>query len=158
MKYTLPLLVLTALILVPSTQAQIEVSFAGYGGYNFDAEDAMIGLGLDVDGIGQFGPIRGGGWFDVETVFVESGTVIQADVNLTPKYDIGQIEVTLGAGLAWERFSPDGGGDSISNTGFNVLTGVELNTGSINPFARFRCSIFDGNSQDTLFGGVMVGF
>ncbi len=138
--------------------AQLDVSFAGYVGYNIEFENPMIGLGLDVDGLGQVGPIRGGAWVDIETQLDDNGSVIQADLNFTPKYDIGQVEATVGGGIAWQRFSPEGGGDSVSNTGWNILAGAMLNMGSINPFARFRCSTFDGNSQETLFGGVMVQF
>ena len=157
MKYALPLAALAVLIFAPTAQAQPDFGFVGYGGYNFQTENPMIGFGLDIDGLGDFGPIRGSAWVDIETQFEDSGSVIQADVNLTPKYDINNLELTVGVGFAWERFSPDLG-DSNSNTGWNVLAGIALNSGSINPFARYRCSFFDGNSQETLFGGVRVIF
>lgn len=156
MRHLLPTVALIGALFLPSAIAQFGVAFAGYAGYNFETSNPMVGLAVDVDNLGQFGAITGGAWVDLETQFEDNATVIQIDVNATPRYDLGDIKVAVGVGFAWERFSQNG--SSGSNTGWNLLAGVQLDKGSIDPFVRYRCSFFDGYSQETAFAGVLVTF
>ncbi|MDX1438333.1 MAG: outer membrane beta-barrel protein [Rubricoccaceae bacterium] len=158
MKY-ITLFAAMVLIAASSVQAQgVEFGFAGYAGYNTTTDNAMVGVGLDVEGFGQVGPVIGGAWFDIETQFEENVTVVQIDANLTPKYDVGDLELTVGVGIAYEHFSVSDTDVSGSNTGLNLLAGVEYEIGGINPFVRYRCSRIDENSQRTIFGGVILPF
>ena len=118
----------------------------------------MVGLGLNAD-FDRIGPCRFGVWGDIETQFVDEGSSIQVDLNVTPYYDIGKVELFAGFGISLERQSFDNS-ESFTETGFNTIIGAKYDAGFVNPFARFRCTFFDGFDSDfrhdTLFGGLMI--
>lgn len=156
MKYLVSLFALLLLGTTPLHAQGVDLGFAGYGGYNTTYDGGLVGVGLDIDGLGQVGPITGGAWVDIETHFPEGESVIQVNANLTPKYDIGDFELTAGVGIGYVRFSPDNS-DSFSETGLNVLGGVEWDRGGLNPFVRYRCTRLDGQSSRAFLFGLIIG-
>jgi hypothetical protein len=106
--------------------------------YNFDAEEAGLGLqlGLPLTSSLAFYPS-----FDV--FFVDPGSFFSVNADFKLRPDIN-APLYFGAGLNVSRFS--GGGNSDTNTGLNLLGGLEATFGAIHPFAELRVILGDGSA------------
>ena len=106
--------------------------------YNFDAEEAGLGLqlGLPLTTSLSFYPS-----FDV--FFVDPGSFFSVNADFKLRPDI-RAPLYFGAGLNVARAS--GGGQSDTNAGLNLLAGLETTFGAIHPFGELRVILGDGSA------------
>jgi hypothetical protein len=117
--------------------------------YNFDFEQAGIGFhaGFPIGTRLEFYP-------SVDVFFPDNGSLLgfNADFKFRPSIELRPLY--LGAGLNLTRGS--GGGDSNTESGLNLIGGLEArNTGAIHPFVEFRAIIADHTST-ALVGGLNI--
>lgn len=120
-------------------------------GYYTDAEAFGVGAGL-ISPLGS-----GGRWFfnpNLEVAFGDNANLFS--VNGDVHYDFttigGSSSMWLGAGPALLVSDPDGG-DSSTDLGLNVFTGITATHGGTRPFAQLK-GVLSDNSEVVLQGGI----
>lgn len=161
------------LVLAPAAQAQL--GLLAYGGYNSDAENALIGGGFDI-GLPMAGPVALSIRSTAEYAFpsdiliadrVFSRDILQGNVDIVARFGAGGLQPFAGAGLAIMNVALDTSdndaveGDldsSETNVGANLFAGANLGQfGPIQPFVQARVTL----GSDTAFsglGGLRLGF
>lgn len=147
MTFRTTLAALAALAFVPaaaSAQTRFEVS----GGYNFDAEAAMVGAGARIP-LSSY-PITFAPHVDYH--FIEDVTFLQG--NFDGLYHFrGGVSFTpyAGAGLAIGYATADG--DSETDAGLNLVFGAEFGSRTrLTPYVQARATISDGTGVGVTAG------
>lgn len=161
-------------IMAAGTARPAHAQGLGLGPQASNAEDMDLGLGARA--ILDLGPLDFGlrlvGSFDLffpDDLIVE-GSEVEADVdyweaNVNLLYTLGLPVIPLtpyvGAGLNIAHIqvqnSPDGAFDEDrTDSGVNLLGGIELELGSVSPFLEFRYEI-EGGEQWVVTGGIVFG-
>ena len=121
-------------------------TYGAHLGYNFDIDELLLGAQLTY----PFTPsIAFYPTFDY--YFVSGGSLwsLNFDLKYRPPTRYGAWYV--GGGLNWSRASA--GGNSASDTGLNLLTGLEGRRGRTRPYVEGKFILGDGSSFQ-LVGGV----
>lgn len=160
-------------------------SFIPYAGYNFDAEDFLIGVGAEFDAPFSAGTFALGFRPSIEYVFAgessestfsgvtvsSSVTFLQINGDLVTRLNATGFSPFVGAGLAiaYASFDIDcegsdiacdaigDEGDSNTDIGLNVLGGLEF-PGALafgDPFVQARLTLADG-SAFSILGGLSI--
>ncbi len=121
-------------------------TYGAHVGYNFDADAAVIGAQLTY----PFSPDLGF-YPTFDYYFVSGGSLwaLNFDLKWYPPTRSGVWYV--GSGLNWSHASS--GGVSNSNTGLNLLTGLESRHGKTRPYVEGKF-ILDNGSSFQLIGGI----
>jgi len=130
--------------------AQAAVDVDVRAGFYVDAEAFGVGAGL----LSPLGSSHH--WFfnpNLEVAFGDNANLVL--LNGDVHYDFAgnsKMSMWIGAGPALLMTDPDGG-DSDTNLGLNVFTGITGTGGSVRPFAQLKGVVSD-NSEVVLQGGV----
>lgn len=145
--------VIAALTLAPATatMAQAQTHRAHIGprvGYNLDSESALLGFQVSLP-LARFLEL----YPSYDYYFTDGpGSLMAFNVDLKYRFSgQGWSWLYAGGGLGIMRFS--GGGASNTDTGANLMVGLESLRGLIHPFAEFRILLNDGSSAQ-LMGGL----
>ncbi|HET9887972.1 MAG TPA: hypothetical protein VFR10_10700 [bacterium] len=139
----------TGLLLAPQSRAGVDgdVRAAMYT----DNEAVGVGAGL-LTGIGD-----SHSWFfnpNVEAAFGDEADVMSLNGDVHYDFaDTKDITFWLGGGPALVMSNPEGNGDTDTDAGLNLLTGLGDKDGSIRPYAQVRGLISDEN-EVVLAGGI----
>ena len=118
-------------------------------GVYMDAEAFGVGAGL-------LSPLGSHNWFfnpNLEIAFGDNANLVSLNGDI--HYDFAgssNMSMWIGAGPALLMTDPDGG-ESDTNLGLNVLTGITGTHGSVRPFAQLKGVVSD-NSEVVLQGGI----
>lgn len=166
------LLALTLFLVAPVAHAQI--ALMPYAGYDFDAENVLVGVGAEV-GLPVAAPVglslRPSGEIvlskDIDIAgrtFTQS--IGQANLDVIAKLSTPGFQPYAGAGLAVRFVSLDTSDDDAvegdqdvaeTNVGANLLGGVLLSGfGPVRPFVQARLTVGDGSAFAVL-AGLSVG-
>ena len=121
-------------------------TYGAHLGYNFDVKDALIGAQLSWPIVPALDLYPS---FDYYFVSGSSLWSLNFDVKYRPPTNYRAWY--LGGGLNWSHASS--GGVSASNTGLNLLTGLEGRRGRARPYVEGKF-ILDGGSSFQIVGGV----
>lgn len=146
-------------------QAQAQVQFMPYIGYDFDM--GIVDSGSFLVGVGAEFPLVPLAAFTIalrpsaEYYFVETDADISADffqINadaIAELMPLGPgVGLFAGAGLGVGFWSVEG--ESSSDFGVNFLGGIDVDTGFLSPFIQARLTLMDG-TRFGIQGGVKFG-
>jgi hypothetical protein len=120
--------------------------YGAHFGYNFDVDRALLGAQVSwpivpaVDLYPSF-----------DYYFVSGGSLWSLNFDLKYRPPTTYRAWYLGGGLNWSHASA--GGASTSNTGLNLLTGLEGQRGRTRPYVEGKF-ILDGGSSFQIVGGI----
>jgi len=120
---------------------------ARFGWYT-ESDAAFVGGGARI-GLGSitFNPTA-------EYIFVDNGSSYSLNLDGTMSVlPLGVASGWLGAGLGFYTTKPDKG-SSNTDTGWNLLAGVGVNSFPLKPFAQFKYVVIDGNDPVSFAFGV----
>lgn len=126
--------------------AQARSHFGPQVGYNFDYEAVVLGAQFSAP-IGrhlEFYP-------SFNYFLVDAGTVWALSADLKYRVPMEGEWLYLGGGLNFTR--AEFGGASNTDTGLNLIAGIESRVGNIHPFGEFRLTVGDGSTAQ-LAGGL----
>lgn len=170
MRFPLLALFLTAVVFA-TPRAEAQFSFLPYGGYDFDAGDPLVGVGVEVLLFPETAPggiaLRPSAEYYFAADESRGGLRISrermqfnADVIAHLTSPANRIGFFAGLGLGLHYLSLEQLGDSSSSTdlGLNILGGADYDTGFLNPFLQGRITREEGRTLATLLGGVRLSF
>ncbi len=133
----------------PAT-ADAQVSFGVQGNYGTEVEAIGVGprVNFDIPGAQGFGLA---GSFDY--FFPDGFDYWEINANATYGF-AGQSNLGPYVGAGFNHANSEAGGVSVSNTGLNLLGGVEFGGGGITPFVEGRYAT-TGTGQLVLTGGIL---
>lgn len=146
-KLVFPLMIASLMMASPSAGVDGDLRAALY------TDDDAVGVGAGI----LAGVADSHSWFfnpNVEAAFGDDANIMS--LNGDVHYDFADTEdVTfwLGGGPAVIMTDPEGDGDSDTDAGLNLLTGLGDKDGSIRPYAQLRGLISDEN-EVVLAGGI----
>ena len=146
-KLVFPLMITSLMMASPSAGVDGDLRAALY------TDDDAVGVGAGI----LAGVADSHSWFfnpNVEAAFGDEANIMS--LNGDVHYDFADTEdVTfwLGGGPAVIMTDPEGDGDSDTDAGLNLLTGLGDKDGSIRPYAQLRGLISDEN-EVVLAGGI----
>jgi hypothetical protein len=115
-------------------------------GYNFDVDDLLLGAQVTWPITPDFGLYPSFDYY-----FVDPGSLWSLNFDLKYRPPTRYGAWYLGGGLNYSRRSA--GGVSASDTGLNLLTGLEGRRGRMRPYAEGKFILGDGSSFQ-IVGGV----
>lgn len=142
------LALLTVMLFGLNSPAEPHTSAEVRSGYHLDAEDALIGGGLNTS--------MGDHWYfnpNLEWVFVEGGDLWSLNADFHRDLPTSGPAFWLGGGpaiLVRDSGNPDRGDDA--DFGLNLLAGVGARTGSVRPFGQMKVTLSDNSSSSLAFG------
>ena len=135
----LALALIAAFGLQPAPASAGPLGWQAIGGWYTDNDDFFLGAGARF----AAGPITA--IPNAEYVFVDGGKLFTLNVDGT--LNVLPLAVAtgyVGGGLAFVISDPDGG-DSNTDTGFNLIAGMGFNAIKLHPFAQIKWIVKDGN-------------
>jgi hypothetical protein len=148
MAAALALVAVLAVAASPAAALDGPIEWQLTGGWYTESSDFVAGAGARLG----FGPITA--IPNAEYVFVDGGGLytlnLDGTMNVLP---LGVATGYLGAGLAMVIADPDGG-DSTTDTGFNVIAGAGLNAIKFKPFGQFKWIVKDDKDLQAIVFGV----
>jgi len=144
------LALIAAFGLKPAPASAGPLGWQAIGGWYTDNDDFFLGAGARF----AAGPITA--IPNAEYVFVDGGKLFTLNVDGT--LNVLPLAVAtgyVGGGLAFVISDPDGG-DSNTDTGFNLIAGMGFNAIKLHPFAQIKWIVKDGN--DPFVFGVGLHF
>ena len=143
----LALAALTVLLFGPTSPAEPHVSGEARGGYHLDAEEGLIGGGLNTH-IGDH-------WYfnpNIEWVFVQNYDLWSINADFHRDLPTSGPAIWLGGGPAIIVTDPEFNGRRNSDFGLNLLGGVGAKSGSVRPFGQMKVTLSDNSSSSLAFG------
>ncbi len=161
------------LLLSPLTaqRAQAQFEFVPYLGYNFDAENLLVGVGAEFNFLPGVAPVNLSLRPSIEYLFTDDGGLdelgidvsttalqINADVMAELSPPAANLGFFAGAGLAlgYASVSIEDESESDTEFGLNLLGGVEFGGDFVTPFVQGRFTLGNGDALSIL-GGIKLG-
>lgn len=144
----LALVLIAVFGLAPAPASAGPLGWQAIGGWYTDNDDFFAGAGVRF----AAGPITA--IPNAEYVFVDGGKRytlnIDGTLNVLP---LAVVTGYVGGGLAFVTTDPDGG-DSHTDTGFNLIAGAGLNAIKLHPFAQLKLIMKDGDDPFVIGFGI----
>ena len=115
------------------------LSLTGFGGWYTERDAGFLGLGAKIGAASiALNP-------NAEYLFVDKTTTYSLNLDATMTVlPLGIVSGYGGAGIGWYTVKPDGG-DSHTETAYNLIIGASVKITKLKPFAQIKYVIIDGD-------------
>ena len=136
------LAVLAALLACSATARAQRAHIGPHAGYDFDRNVGLAGgqVSLPLSRYVELYP-------SVDVYFVDTGTLVGFNGDLKLRLTPGApLQLYAGGGINVLRRRGSGGGSATTDTGFDLLAGVESRRGGVHPYVEGRWLVHDATA------------
>jgi len=146
-----PFLTLVAALVFAVPAAAQRAHIGAHAGYQFDANEALVGgqMTLPASRFVELYP-------SLDVYLVDTGSLLAFNGDLKLRLTPGApLQLYAGGGINVLRRRGSGGGSATTDTGFDLLAGVESRRGGVHPYVEGRWLVHDATAFQ-LNGGLNI--